>query len=86
MCVGSLRLLHDGEEAVGEDREKLRKIRSQVLTLIEEVTARPRPAYELDGQRIAWDQYLAELRAMLDWCDRKLAAMEPWESHTQAYT
>jgi hypothetical protein len=69
-----------------DDREWLRRIRGQLLARLEEVTTKPRPTYELDGERVAWDRYLAELRAMLDWCDRKLAAMEPTEVHTQAYT
>lgn len=69
-----------------DDYTQLRRIRSQVLRLLAEVTAQPKPTYELDGQQVDWTEYLRELRRLLDWCDRKLAALENTEFATQAST
>ncbi len=68
------------------DAEQLRRIRSQVLQLIAELTANPKPSYELDGQRVSWSEYLAQLRSTVDWCDRQLAATEPFELHSRGVT
>lgn len=62
-----------------DDRQALEQIRSQTLTLIQEITAQPKPSYELDGQRVSWTEYLERLLAVVDWCDRQLASLSPCE-------
>lgn len=69
-----------------DDYRQLRRIYSQVLTLLAEVTAQPKPTYELDGQQVAWTEYLRELRLTLEWCERKLAAIENAEIATRGCT
>ncbi|MDW8039615.1 MAG: hypothetical protein RMI90_16465 [Thermoguttaceae bacterium] len=69
-----------------DDLEKLRQIRAQTLALIEELTKQPKPSYRLEGQEISWTEYLGRLQAVVDWCDRKLAAQEPVELRSQAVT
>lgn len=71
---------------MSDDAEKLRQIRAQTLALIEELTQQPKPTYRLEGQEIAWSQYLAQLQAVVDWCERKLADLEPVELRSQAVT
>ena len=68
------------------DLEQLETIRRQTLAILVEATARPKPSYSLDGQKVSWAEYLARLQATLDWCGRKLAEGEPFEIHSQGLT
>jgi hypothetical protein len=68
------------------DEEILRHIKTQTLTLIEIVTANPKPSYAIDGQSVAWADYLAQLKATVEWCNRQLNLEEPFEIHSQGYT
>ncbi len=68
------------------DLEQLQTIRSQTLACIAEITAQPKPTYELDGQSVAWSDYLARLQATVDWCERKMAGEEPCEIHSRGIT
>lgn len=63
-----------------------RTIRAQALERIAEITARPRPSYQLDGQSVAWSDYLARLEATVDWCNQRLNGEEPFERATQGCT
>ncbi|HBO44677.1 MAG TPA: hypothetical protein DD670_12245 [Planctomycetaceae bacterium] len=74
------------DETMPTDVEQLRLIRAQTLALIVEMTARPKPSYDLDGQTVSWGDYLAKLRATVDWCERNLAGEEPFEIHTRGLT
>ncbi len=68
------------------DAEQVRTIKSQTLSRIAELTAQPKPTYEVDGQSVSWNEYLHRLQATVDWCDRQLAGQEPIEIHSQAVT
>jgi len=68
------------------DAEQLQTIKSQTLALIAELTASPKPTYEIDGQEVSWGDYLARLQATVDWCERKLAGEEPFEIRSQGTT
>ena len=61
----------------------IQTIRSQTLALIAEITAQPKPTYTIDGQSVAWADYLERLQKTVDWCDRQTAA-EPVEIVSQA--
>jgi hypothetical protein len=69
-----------------DDTELIRTIKSQTLALIAEITANPKPSYSLDGQQIAWNEYLALLQRTVDWCDQRLAGDEPFELHSTGCT
>jgi hypothetical protein len=71
---------------MSSDAEQLRTIKAQALALIAELTAQPKPTYTVDGQEVAWGDYLARLRATVDWCQQKLAGEEPFEVHSQGTT
>lgn len=62
-----------------DDREIVETIRSQTLQLIQQITAQPKPSYELDGQRVSWTEYLARLIDVVHWCDQRLIADSPCE-------
>ncbi|MGE3406810.1 MAG: hypothetical protein AB7I37_08355 [Pirellulales bacterium] len=68
------------------DSETVAAIRSQTLAAMAAMTADPKPSYSIDGQSVAWSEYLARLQATVDWCDRKLADEEPFEVHTVGRT
>lgn len=68
------------------DAQQLAAIKSQTLAVLAEITASPKPTYYIDGQTVAWNEYLVRLRDTVDWCDRKLAGEEPFEIHSQGIT
>ncbi len=68
------------------DEEMLRQIKTQTLTLIESLTTTPKPTYSIDGQAVSWGAYLAQLQATVEWCDRQLTVVEPFELHSRGYT
>jgi len=66
--------------------EPIRTIKRQTLARITELTEQPKPSYQIDGQQVAWSEYLKQLRATVEWCNRMLVAEQPYETHSQAYT
>lgn len=68
------------------DAEQIATVKTQTLARIAEITAQPKPTYDVDGQKIAWGDYLRQLRSTVDWCNRKLAGEEPFEFQSQGYT
>jgi len=63
--------------------QQIESIRSQSLAQLDELRANPKPTYWLDAQRVHWEQYAESLQRTVDWCDRKLAAYEPFEVRSQ---
>jgi len=51
-------------------------IKSQTLSMIAEMTANPKPSYNIDGQSVQWTDYLKQLRATVEWCDQQIARNE----------
>lgn len=68
------------------DLEQIAAIKSQTLARMVEITAQPKPSYEIDGQRVDWAAYLKQLQATVAWCDDQLSAGEPFEERTQSAT
>ena len=68
------------------DFEQIQIIKSQTLAVIAEITVAPKPTYEIDGQSVSWNAYLRRLQLIVDWCDAKLAAYQPFETQSQAVT
>ncbi len=66
--------------------EHIATIKSQTLARMAEITAQPKPTYQIDGQLVAWGDYLAQLQRTVDWCNAQLAAESPIECRSQAYT
>jgi hypothetical protein len=52
-------------------------IKTQTLSMIVELTASPKPSYNVDGQSIQWTDYLKQLRTTVEWCDQQIALSEP---------
>ena len=56
------------------DAERIAAIRRQTLDLIAEITAQPKPTYDIDGQKISWGEYLGQLQKTVQWCNQQAAA------------
>lgn len=68
------------------DQQQLETIKSQSLQILADITANPKPSYNIDGQSISWNDYLAQLQRTIDWCDGQIAAAAPTELHTEGGT
>lgn len=55
------------------DAEQLAIIKTLMLARIAEILAEPNRTYNIDGERIAWDDYLKRLKQTVAWCNQKLA-------------
>ena len=65
------------------DREQIESIKTQTLAQLVELRANPKPSYNLGGQSVSWETYLASLENTVDWCDSKLIDGEPFEISTR---
>jgi hypothetical protein len=68
------------------DTQQLKSIRAQTLARLAEITAEPKPSYQIDGQKVSWGEYLRQLQATVDWCNAKLAAEQPIEVRSRGFT
>ena len=68
------------------DTEQIALIRSQTLDQLEQLRASPKPSYSVDGQNISWTEYAVSLQQTIDWCNAKLADLEPFEIKTEGTT
>jgi hypothetical protein len=71
---------------MSQDSQQIAAIKSQTLAAISEITAVPKPTYSIDGQTVAWSDYLQQLLRTVDWCDEKLAGETPIEFQTRGYS
>lgn len=71
---------------MSSDAQAFAAIRTQTLARIAEITAQPKPTYQIDGQLVAWGDYLGQLQRTVDWCEEKLAAERPVELRSRGYT
>jgi hypothetical protein len=65
--------------------DQLQTIRAQTLARIAEVTAEPKPSYNIDGQSVSWNDYLKTLRETVSWCDRMINAENPGYAISQGF-
>ena len=68
---------------MSNDFDHYRLIRSQTLNVITEITSQPEPAYTIDGRTFSWNAYMQRLLGLVNWCDEKIAADEPYEFRSQ---
>ena len=68
---------------MSNDFDHYRLIRSQTLNVITEITSQPQPAYTIDGRMFSWNAYMQRLLGLVNWCDEKIAADEPYEFRSQ---
>ena len=68
------------------DNNYYQLIRSQTLNVITEITSHPQPAYTVEDRTFSWSAYMQRLLGIVNWCDEKIAADEPFEFHSQGNT
>ncbi|MGL4512305.1 MAG: hypothetical protein ACRCT8_04385 [Lacipirellulaceae bacterium] len=61
------------------ETDQLRTIRSQTFERLRTVRSELKPTYWIDGQRVHWETYAESLQRTIDWCDQKIADLEPFE-------
>jgi hypothetical protein len=71
---------------MSQETTQIQAIRNQTLAQIQEVRGSLKPTYWIDGQRVHWEQYVDALQRTVDWCDRKLNEMEPFEVVSEGAT
>ncbi len=71
---------------MSNDRTDLETIRSRTLGQLVDLRANPKPTYSVDGQQVKWETYAQSLQDTVDWCDRKLAELDPFEIESQGTT
>lgn len=64
---------------MGSEVSQIQAIRSQALNQLQEVRSGVKPTYWIDGQRVHWEQYAESLQRTIDWCDHKVAELQPYE-------
>lgn len=64
----------------------LETIRANILARIAEVTAAPKPNYNIDGQEVSWQDYLDSLFTSLKQIDDNLQTSEPFEVVSRGIT
>jgi hypothetical protein len=71
---------------MSSDAQQIAAIKVQTLARMAEITAEPKPSYDIDGQKVEWGDYLAQLQKTVDWCNEKLAGEKPFEFQSRGYT
>lgn len=61
------------------DLSDLQTIESQLITRIKEVTAQPKPSYNIDGQSVSWNQYMESLWKQLKQVQDQINGADPFE-------
>jgi hypothetical protein len=68
------------------DFQQIETIRTLTLAQLAELRANPDSSFEVNGQQVTWDDYVASLERTVDWCDTKLAGYRPFEVRSQGVT
>ncbi len=71
---------------MSDDRADIETIRSRTLQQLADLRAKPKPTNSIDGQRVSWETYIQSLQDTVDWCDRKLVDLDPFEIQSQGTT
>lgn len=66
--------------------ENLTTARDQIAANLVEITASPKPSYDIDGQRVEWTDYFKALTDQLARMNELLNGAEPFEEVSQGYT
>lgn len=66
----------------------LSTLRTQISQRLVEITASPKPSYNVNGQQVAWNEYFKALTDQLDKINALIAEDDgtPWEEEMQVFT
>ena len=68
------------------EAQQLATIKEQILQNLADVTANPKPSYNIDGQQIGWTDYQRLLLEQLEKINIQIATYLPWEQHSVGYS
>jgi hypothetical protein len=73
--------------AAADYTTNLETSRNQISARIVEITASPKPSYNVNGQQVAWTEYLKTLREQLAEINKLIAEGDgtPWEAEMQVF-
>ncbi|MCA9246853.1 MAG: hypothetical protein KDA42_07045 [Planctomycetales bacterium] len=60
--------------------------RDNIAKQLADITANPKPTYDIDGQRVDWDAHFRALSAQLESIELAIQGSEPFEVRTTGYT
>ncbi len=66
--------------------ENLTTARDQIAANLVEITANPKPSYDVDGQRFEWTDYFKALTDQLSKMNELINGGEPFEEVSQGYS
>ena len=75
-----------GQGGTGDYLADLLATRDNIARQLADITARPKPSYQIDGQSVSWDEHFRVLCAELERVNHAIAASEPFEFHSIGYT
>lgn len=64
----------------------LETIKANILARLKEVTEKPKPNYNIDGQSVSWQSYSDSLMKQLDAVNKQINAAQPYEEVSRGIT
>jgi hypothetical protein len=69
-----------------DNLESLMTVRDNLIALIGSVTQKPKPTYDIDGQKVMWGEYLDQLRKQLAYTMQLIIDLQgPFEVESIGY-
>jgi hypothetical protein len=69
------------------DLTDLQEIKSNIIARLKEITAKPKPSYDIEGQEVRWQEYFDSLTKRLKDLNELIALEDgPYEERTQGFT
>ena len=68
------------------DVTDLEEIAQNIRNRLKEITAKPKPSYDIEGQQVKWQEYFDSLMKNLSKVNDQLAAADPYEHRTQGFS
>lgn len=66
--------------AVYPSRENIEAARDAAVAALTAALTSPKPTYDIDGQKISWNEYRKQLQESIDWATDMLAKIDASES------
>ena len=71
---------------MASDCDNLAQVQSNLIAILEDMTAHPKPTYSLDGKSVSWGEYYAMIFQNLETVRRQIVFCQgPFEVRSVAY-
>lgn len=72
---------------MADDVAALERIKANIIANLEQISAKPKPSYSVDGQSISWESLFNSYMNQLDSINAKInQAAGPFELHSEGYS